>query len=182
MSNTNSRSGDGCDPLNRDVEFMRLALEQARYAAERNEVPVGALIVRNDQVVGAGFNVREQAQNPLGHAELIAIAQAAKTTGQWRLAECVLYVTLEPCIMCVGAILQARIRRLVFASLDAKAGAVESLYRLCDDSRLNHRLPAVGGVLAAESANLLSEFFSELRKKKQQLTHAERWPSSVEGA
>lgn len=161
------RPSDSTDnAVGHDRRFMGLALAQARRAAEQGEVPVGAIVVRNTDIVGSGYNLREQTQNPLGHAELIAIAEAAKNLGQWRLADCELFVTLEPCIMCVGAILQARIGRLVFGSLDPKAGAVESLYRLCDDPRLNHRLPSVGGVLAVASSNLLSEFFSELRKKK----------------
>ncbi len=166
----------------RDDSYMELALAEAREAGARGEVPVGAIVVRGDQVVGRGFNRREELQDPLSHAELFAIQQAAKHIQSWRLAECELYVTMEPCIMCVGAILQARILRLVFGCLDAKAGAVESLYRLCDDERLNHRLPVSGGVLAQRCALLLEEFFSELRVRKKQVRDAERWPSPVEGA
>ena len=108
-------------------------------------------MVANGKVVGSGFNQRESRQNPLCHAEIAAIDAAAKRLGKWRLSDCAIYVTLEPCIMCVGAILQARIAKLVFGCLDAKAGAVESLYRLCEDRRLNHQLPVVGGVLANEA-------------------------------
>lgn len=152
-----------------DASWMRLSLAEAQRAYDRGEVPVGAVIVRNGEIVGAGFNRREELQSPLAHAEIAAIEQAAKSRASWRLTDCDLYVTLEPCIMCVGAILQARLRRLIFGCLDAKAGAVESLYKLCDDARLNHRLPVNGGVLAQESADLLSRFFSELRRKKKNL-------------
>lgn len=151
----------------RDFRYMEPALEQARHAAEKGEVPVGAVIVRDGEIVGAGHNLRESEQSPLAHAEIIALREAAGRLGSWRLEECDLYVTLEPCLMCAGAILQARMRRLVFGCLDPKAGAVESLYRVCGDPRLNHQLPAVGGVLAHESAALLAEFFARLRTQKR---------------
>lgn len=147
---------------------MALALAEARKAFDHEEVPVGAIIVYGDRIVGAGYNRREQQRSSLAHAELLAIEQASRELGTWRLSECCLYVTLEPCIMCAGAILQARIGGLVFGCLDPKAGAVESLYRLCDDGRLNHRLPAAGGVLAQDCAALLEKFFSRLRDKKRQ--------------
>jgi len=163
-----------------DGLFMKRALAQAKEAADKGEVPVGAVVICDGEVVGAGHNRREELQNPLAHAEIAAIEAASRCLGTWRLTECYLYVTLEPCVMCVGAILQARMRRLVFGCLDPKAGAVKSLYRLCQDERLNHRLPATGGVAAEECARLLSEFFARLRKKSDY--HAERWPSPVEGA
>jgi tRNA(adenine34) deaminase len=163
-----------------DGFFMGLALAQAREAADKGEVPVGAVIVYGGEVVGAGHNRREEMQSPLAHAEIAAIEAASRRLGTWRLTDCDLYVTLEPCIMCVGAILQARIRCLVFGCLDPKAGAVQSLYRLCEDERLNHRLPVTGGVAAEACAVLLSEFFARLRKQSDH--HAERWPSPVEGA
>ena len=147
-----------------DVDYMRLALDEARQAAAEGEVPVGAVVVCAEDVIGRGHNQRETQQSPLAHAEILAIQAASSHLRNWRLSECDLYVTLEPCVMCVGAILQARIRRLVFGCLDAKAGAVESLFGLCDDARLNHRLPAAGGVLARESADLLESFFKVLRK------------------
>jgi tRNA(adenine34) deaminase len=165
-----------------DVEYMQLALAAAREAASRDEVPVGAVIVAAGEVVGTGYNRREERQTPLAHAEILAIEQAATRLRSWRLDQCDIYVTLEPCLMCIGAILQARMRRVVFASLDPKAGAVESLYRLCEDQRLNHQLPATGGVLAEQSADLLGEFFTRLRLRKRQSQKAERWPSPVEGA
>ena len=160
-----------------DEEFMRLALAQAQEAGRQDEVPVGAVIVAEGLVVGSGFNQRESRQNPLCHAEITAIDVAAKRLGRWRLNDCAIFVTLEPCIMCVGAILQARLARLVFGCLDPKAGAVESLYRLCEDQRLNHQLPVVGGVLANEAGAVLSEFFTHLRSRKRELKIGERWPS-----
>ena len=166
----------------KDAWFMRLALAEAGEAATRGEVPVGALAVCDGEVVGKGFNRREELKSPLAHAEMAAIDEAAHALQSWRLTECTLYVTLEPCIMCVGAILQARLRRLVFGCLDPKAGAVESLYRMCDDSRLNHRLAVQGGVLAGECASILKDFFSRLREQKLLRRDPERWPSPVEGA
>ncbi len=160
---------------------MKLALAEARTAAAKGEVPVGAVVVRDGEVVGRGFNQRETLQTSLAHAEILAIQEASGNLRSWRLSECELYVTLEPCVMCVGAILQARIRRLVFGCLDPKAGAVESLYGLCDDARLNHRLPVAGGILARESSELLEKFFKKLREAKKS-SNAERWPSPAEGA
>src|SRR5262245_2199995 len=165
-----------------DVEFMKLALSVAKEAARREEVPVGAVIICDGKVVGTGYNRREERQSALAHAEIVAIEQASRQLQSWRLEDCDIYVTLEPCIMCVGAILQARMRRLIFGCLDPKAGAVESLFRLCEDQRLNHQLPAIGGVLAQESASLLSEFFANLRAQKRDSKKTERWPSPVEGA
>ena len=150
-----------------DVQFMRQALAAANEAAIKEEVPVGAVVVYAGEVIGAGHNQREAAQSALGHAELLAIEQASGHLGRWRLSECDIYVTLEPCIMCVGAILQARMRRLVFGCLDPKAGAVESLYRLCEDRRLNHQLPVTAGVLASEAGAMLAEFFQRLRERKR---------------
>ncbi|HWO40947.1 MAG TPA: tRNA adenosine(34) deaminase TadA [Candidatus Eisenbacteria bacterium] len=165
-----------------DEQYMRLALTEAAKAFDDGEVPVGALVVQAGTVVGRGYNRRERLQNPLGHAEMLAIEEAARNLGSWRLNDCSLYVTLEPCIMCVGAILQARMGRLVFGCVDPKAGAVQSLYRLCEDERLNHRLPAAGGVLARDCAALLENFFSRLRQRKRHIKNTERWPSPAEGA
>lgn len=165
-----------------DISYMQLALAAAEEAAAQGEVPVGAVVVCAGAVVGRGYNRREVTRSPLGHAEIAAIDQASRHFGSWRLNQCTIYVTLEPCIMCTGAIIQARIGRLVFGCLDAKAGAVESLYRLCEDQRLNHQLPATGGVLANEAAAMLAEFFQGLRERKRDSQKAERWPSPVEGA
>ena len=150
-----------------DPEYMRLALAAARQAASRGDIPVGAVIVSAGQVIATGGNDREERQTPVGHAEITAIQLAAQHLGSWRLDNAELYVTLEPCIMCAGAILQARISRLIFACRDPKAGAIESLYRLCEDQRLNHQLPVTAGILADESAALLSDFFGRLRIQKR---------------
>ena len=161
---------------------MKLALTEALHARERGEVPVGAVVVYNNKIIGKGHNRREELHSALAHAELFAIEEATRALGTWRLSDCDLYVTLEPCVMCAGAILQARLRKVVFGCLDPKAGAVESLYRLCEDRRLNHQLPAIGGVLAQNCAALLSDFFRRLRDNRRSLRSAERWPSPVEGA
>lgn len=139
--------------------WMRLALDEARAAAAEDEVPVGAVVVAAGRVVGSGHNQREQLADPTAHAEMIAITQAAAALGSWRLEGCTLYVTLEPCPMCAGAILQARVPQVVWGAADPKAGAVESLYQLFEDTRLNHRVAHVGHVLADECGRLLSEFF-----------------------
>ena len=149
-----------------DEFYMELALAEAKGAAAKGEVPVGAVVVWQQEVIGRGCNRREERQNALCHAEVLAIEAASSRLQSWRLTDCDIYVTLEPCIMCVGAILQARMRRLVFGCLDPKAGAVESLYRLCDDERLNHQLPATGGVMATDCAFLLADFFRRLRHQK----------------
>lgn len=160
-----------------DSNYMRQALAAARQAALKDEVPVGAVVVYAGAVIGTGQNQREAGQSVLGHAELLAIQQASAHLDSWRLSECDIYVTLEPCLMCMGAILQARMGRLVFGCLDPKAGAVESLYRLCEDQRLNHQLPATGGVLASEATAMLAEFFQRLRQRKRLTDNVERWPS-----
>jgi tRNA(adenine34) deaminase len=164
-----------------DQEFMHLALAAASEASKRKEVPVGAVIVCNGAVIATGYNCREERQSPLAHAEIVAIQAASAALRSWRLEQCDIYVTLEPCVMCVGAILQVRLRRLVFGCLDPKAGAVKTLYRLCEDQRLNHQLPVTGGVLAEESSALLSAFFSRLRAQKRDSQRTYRWPSPVEG-
>lgn len=146
---------------------MGLALDEARSAAEKEEVPVGAVVVFNGRVIGRGHNRREELQRPFAHAEILALEDASLHLKSWRLHECTLYVTLEPCIMCVGAILQARVQRLVFGCLDPKGGAVESLYRLCEDSRLNHHPAVTRGILEKECATILSEFFAGLRSNKR---------------
>ena len=144
-------------------EYEELALKLARQAAELGEVPVGAVAVKDGQVVGQGFNRREVDRDPLAHAELLALAEAARALGAWRLSGVTLYVTLEPCAMCAGALVQSRVSRLVFGAKDPKAGAVGSLYDLARDSRHNHRLEVHGGVMEAESGTLLKEFFRALR-------------------
>jgi tRNA(adenine34) deaminase len=165
-----------------DTFYMEVALAEAKKAVIQGEVPVGAVMVYGGNVIARGHNRREERQNPLCHAEIIAIDAASRYLQNWRLTECDIYVTLEPCIMCMGAILQARIRRLVFGCLDSKAGAVKSLYRLAEDQRLNHQLPVIGGIMAADCASLLADFFGRLRAQKEIIEKAERWPSPAEGA
>jgi tRNA(adenine34) deaminase len=143
--------------------FMQLALDEARRALAENEVPVGAIVARAGEVIAAAHNQREQLRDPTAHAELIAIVRAAKALGSWRLEGCTLYATLEPCPMCAGAILQARIPTVVYGAADPKAGAVQSLFQLLGDERLNHRCQVVAGVLAGPCAELLSRFFQQQR-------------------
>ena len=142
-----------------DERWMRLALDEARAAAAEDEVPVGAIVVAAGRVIASAHNQREQLSDPTAHAEMIALTQAAAQLGSWRLENCTLYVTLEPCPMCAGAILQARVPRVVWGAADPKAGAVESLYQLFEDARLNHRVDHVGRVLADECGRILTEFF-----------------------
>jgi tRNA(adenine34) deaminase len=145
--------------------WMRLALEEARAAAAEDEVPVGAIVVAGGRVVGSGHNQREQLADPTAHAEMIAITQAAATLGSWRLEGCTLYVTLEPCPMCMGACVNARLGRLVFACRDPKAGAAVSVLQLGQHDRLNHRMVVTEGVRRAEASELLSGFFESLRRR-----------------
>ncbi|MCL5883571.1 MAG: tRNA adenosine(34) deaminase TadA [Actinobacteria bacterium] len=143
--------------------FMHIALSEARMAAESGEVPVGAVIERGGEVIAAAGNEREERRDPTAHAEILAIREAAKQLGGWRLPGCTIYVTVEPCPMCAGAIYQARIERLVFGAVDEKAGAAGTLMDITRDSRLNHQTEVVAGVLAEESAAILREFFSRRR-------------------
>lgn len=143
--------------------FMRQALRQAEQAAAVGEVPVGAIIVHEEKVIAAAYNQREQLHDPTAHAEMIAITQAAEVMQDWRLENCTLYVTLEPCAMCAGAILQARIPKVIFGATDPKAGAVQTLFQLLSDQRLNHRAEVVGGICAAECGEILTRFFCHQR-------------------
>ncbi len=150
-----------------DTEFMQHALRLAQQAAQKNEVPVGAILVRQEVVVGEGFNRRELWQDPLAHAEILALQQGARQLGCWRLRGCTLYCTLEPCPMCAGALVNARVDRLVFGATDPKAGACGTLMQLCQHPQLNHRLTIQQGVLAEKSTALLQDFFAQRRRKKQ---------------
>jgi tRNA(adenine34) deaminase len=143
--------------------FLRLALQEAQRAFDEDEVPVGAVIVHGERVIASAHNQREQLRDPTAHAEMIAITQAAQAVGGWRLDDCVLYVTLEPCPMCAGAIVQARIPWVVYGAADPKAGAVHTLYQLLADPRLNHRCQTVSGVLAGPCADILRRFFEKKR-------------------
>ena len=144
--------------------FMKLALEEAQLALQEDEVPIGAVIVDEDRVIARAHNQREQLRDPTAHAEMIAITQAAQSRGSWRLDGCVLYVTLEPCPMCAGAIVQGRIATVVYGATDPKAGAVRTLYRLLDDPRLNHRCQIFPGVLADSCGEILTRFFQQQRR------------------
>jgi tRNA(adenine34) deaminase len=151
-----------------DEAFMQQALALAREAAELGEVPVGAVAVHDGKVIGTGFNRREVDRHPLAHAEMLAMDAAARSLGVWRLSGVTLYVTLEPCAMCAGALVQSRVTRLVFGTSDPKAGAVGSLYNLVEEPRHNHRLVVTSGILADESRLLLKTFFERLRARKRE--------------
>lgn len=148
----------------RHVHYMQIALKEAKSAWSEQEVPIGAVIVCQNRVIARAYNQREQLRDPTAHAEMLAITQAAESLGSWRLEECTLYVTLEPCPMCAGAIIQARIPRVVFGAFDPKAGAVRSLYQLLEDQRFNHRSEVISGILAEQCGALLTEFFQEQRR------------------
>ena len=148
----------------RDEKYMALALEQAQLAAAAGEVPVGAVVVFGDKVLAAAYNRRELDRDPTAHAEMLAIRQAATSLDAWRLSGCELFVTLEPCAMCAGAMVLARIDRLVFGATDPKAGAIQSLFSIATDSRLNHRVEVVGGVLAKTCGKVLTDFFAARRQ------------------
>ncbi|MFP6720547.1 MAG: tRNA adenosine(34) deaminase TadA [Candidatus Poribacteria bacterium] len=146
---------------------MREALSLARRAAQAGEVPVGAIVVKNDIATARAYNTRQQSKDPTAHAEILVIQRASMVTGDWRLIDTTLYVTLEPCPMCAGAILASRIPRIVYGAADSKAGAVDSLFGLLNDRRLNHQVEVRSGVLAEESSRLLKSFFG---KRRQQIS------------
>jgi tRNA(adenine34) deaminase len=147
----------------RDEWFMRLAIREAERALEHDDVPIGAVIVREGEVVGAGHNERELRQDPTAHAEMLALREAATAVGSWRVLDSMLYVTLEPCAMCAGAIVLARVPRVVYGTIDPKAGAAGSVLDVLSEPRLNHRPEVSGGLLAAECASLLTDFFGSRR-------------------
>lgn len=149
-------------------KFMMAAIEEAGKAAAIGEVPIGAVIVRNGEIVGRGYNLRETQKDPTLHAEMIAIREASEKLGGWRLIGCTLYVTLEPCPMCAGAIVQSRIEQVVYGARDPKAGCAGTLMNLLEEPRFNHQVPVKEGVLAEDCAQLLKDFFRGLRKKRQQ--------------
>ena len=144
-------------------EAMDLALDEARAASSHGDVPVGAVVLRDGEVVARAHNERELTGDPTAHAEVLALRAAAAALGRWRLDDCTLVVTLEPCVMCAGALLNARIGHLVYGAADLKAGATASLYNVCADPRLNHNPPVTHGLLAAESSGLLTAFFAARR-------------------
>ena len=147
-----------------DEHFMRLALREAARALAHDDVPIGAVVAREGEVIGAGHNERELRQDPTAHAEVIALREAARAVGSWRVLDSAMYVTLEPCAMCAGAVVLARLPRLVFGALDPKAGAVGSIFDVLSEPRLNHRPEVAGGLLAEECGALLTEFFRARRR------------------
>ena len=151
------------DEHNEDQAFMRIALEEAARAPAIGEVPIGAVVVRGGQILAQAHNYRELWQDPTAHAEVIAIRAAATALGTWRLTETTLYVTVEPCTMCIGAIILARIPRVVFGAWDLKAGACGSVFDLTNEARLNHHVEVLGGLLEQESQTLIQRFFRQLR-------------------
>ncbi|WP_332651531.1 tRNA adenosine(34) deaminase TadA [Lysinibacillus sp. 54212] len=155
------------DVFEKDRLYMLQALQEAQKAGELGEVPIGAVIVHNDEIIATASNLRELTQNAVTHAELMAIQQACEKLGSWRLEDTTLYVTLEPCPMCAGAILQSRIPRVVYGARDQKAGCVDSLYRLLNDPRFNHECEVVEGILADECGQILTDFFRALRERKK---------------
>jgi tRNA(adenine34) deaminase len=146
-----------------DIHFMRLALEEAEEAFKKGEVPVGAVLVRNGSAIAAAYNLRESLKDPSAHAEILALRAGTVLSDSWRIESGTLYVTKEPCIMCAGAVVSARVARLVYGCRDAKAGGVDSLYHILNDKRLNHQVAVTSGILEKECAELLKRFFQERR-------------------
>lgn len=149
-----------------DEKFMRLAIEQAKLAGAEGEVPIGAVVVYNGEVIGTGFNRKNSGRSALKHAEIVAIEDASKHFGDWRLDECTLYVTLEPCLMCAGAIIHARVRNVIFGAAEPKFGGVVSLANTFDIEKLNHRVNYAGGLFADEISQLLKDFFKTIRSAR----------------
>ncbi len=152
-----------------DEQYMHLALQEAQRAYEIGEIPIGAIIVRNDEVIARGYNLRESLPDATAHAEIIAIREACERLDRWRLADCTLYVTIEPCPMCAGAIVNSRIQRLVYGAPDSKGGGVESIFRIADHDALNHQVSIRAGVCEEECRNLMKNFFRERRQKMTRL-------------
>ena len=150
-------------------KWMRLALEEEKKAEKIAEVPIGAIVVLNGEVIGKGYNLRETTQDATTHAEMIAIREACQTVGSWRLEEAQLYVTLEPCPMCSGAMILSRVKEVYFGAFDQKGGTAGTLMNLLEDQRFNHQARVVGGILEAECGQILSAFFKELRTRKKKL-------------
>jgi len=146
-----------------EEKFMRAAIEQAKLAAEKDEVPVGAVVVKDGKIIARAHNMREASKDPTAHAEILALQKAAKKLGGWRLTDCELFVTLEPCPMCSGAAINSRLGKIIFGAFDAKAGCCSTLYQLCSDARFNHQVQIIGGILEKDCALLLSNFFKAKR-------------------
>lgn len=154
--------------MTQDEKYMKAALREAKKAYKLDEVPIGCVIVQNDKIIARGYNRRNTDQNTLAHAEMSAIKKASKKTGDWRLEDCTMYVTLEPCQMCAGAIVQSRLGKVVIGSMNPKAGCAGSVINLLQMKQFNHQVEMVTGVLEEECSTMLSGFFQELREKKKQ--------------
>ncbi|EJQ18045.1 nucleoside deaminase [Bacillus cereus] len=160
--------------MDRDIYFMQLAIEEAKKAEAIQEVPIGAVIVLDDEVISVAHNLRETEQRSIAHAELLAIDEACKKLGTWRLEDATLYVTLEPCPMCAGGIVLSRVKRVVYGASDPKGGCAGTLMNLLTDERFNHQCEVVAGVLEEECGTLLTNFFRELRKKRKEAKKLEQ--------
>lgn len=160
--------------MDEDIKYMRAAIRQAKKAEALEEVPIGCVIVQDGKIIARGYNRRNTEGNVLAHAELAAIKKACKKTGDWRLEDCTMYITLEPCQMCAGAIVQSRLKKVVIASMNPKAGCAGSVLNLLQMAEFNHQVEIVRGVLQEECSGLLQEFFRRLREKKKQEKEAER--------
>ncbi|WP_377863667.1 tRNA adenosine(34) deaminase TadA [Bacillus sp. R86525] len=160
--------------MDRDIYFMQLAIEEAKKAEAIQEVPIGAVIVLDDKVISVAHNLRETEQRSIAHAELLAIDEACKKLGTWRLEDATLYVTLEPCPMCAGGIVLSRVKRVVYGASDPKGGCAGTLMNLLTDERFNHQCEVVAGVLEEECGTLLTNFFRELRKKRKEAKKLEK--------
>jgi tRNA(adenine34) deaminase len=170
----NRRAGRS-DVTSIDLQMMKRAIELGRAAAQRGEVPIGAVVYRGTEIIAEGSNNREATSDPVGHAELLAVSEAGRRLKEWRLNDCSLAVTLEPCPMCAGAMVNARVGRVIYGATDPKAGACDTMFHIPTDKRLNHACEVIGGVLADECADLLREFFRNRRKAnkaKRQLAQA----------
>jgi tRNA(adenine34) deaminase len=157
-----------------NVKYMQAAIDEAHQAGLLNEVPIGAVVVHDGKIIGRGHNMREHFQDVTYHAEMLAIMEACETLGSWRLEDCDLYVTLEPCIMCSGAIINSRIANVYYGAPDPKAGAVDSLYHLLNDQRLNHQVAVHHGIMKDECSQMLKNFFRAIRKRKKAARKAAR--------
>ncbi|MBM7557258.1 tRNA adenosine(34) deaminase TadA [Halanaerobacter jeridensis] len=147
-----------------DEQYMEIALEEAQKAFAKEEVPIGAIIVKDSEIIAKAHNLKESNQDPTAHAEILAIDQAVEKLGGWRLLDCTMYVTIEPCVMCAGALVESRVERLVFGAPEPKSGAAGSVFNLTNNDRLNHRLEVESGVLAADCKQLMKDFFVKLRE------------------
>ena len=152
--------------MEKEIRFMKEALKEAKKAELIDEVPIGCVIVKDDKIIARGHNVRETKKTPLGHAEIIAIDKASKKLGVWRLQDCDIYITLEPCIMCSGAIIQSRIRHIYYGAKDPKGGAIESSINVLETKNINHHPEVTSGILEEECSNIISEYFKRKRIKQ----------------